>query len=173
MIEIEIKSPCDDLTRMERLIVGRGGKRKRRVEQLDQYYAHPCRDFAATDEALRIRREGKRCTLFYKGPKLDPMSKSREEIASPLRSPESFIQILERLGFRLVSSVEKSRTVYLLDEVEVSLDRVKGLGDFVELEVRGDDLEEGRSRLIALMNELGLEKSERRSYLELLLEREK
>ena len=28
------------------------------VTQVDTYYAHPARDFAVTDEALRIRRVG-------------------------------------------------------------------------------------------------------------------
>ncbi len=171
MIEIEIKSPCDNLEEVKRLILQKGGGEIGSKSQLDLYYAHPCRDFASTDEALRIRREGLEHVLHYKGPKLDRVSKSREEISSPVPDPRSFTLILERLGFKLVSQVEKHRTVLSLEGVEISLDRVAGLGDFVELEIMGDDLESGRERLLSMMKELGLEKSERRSYLELLQEK--
>jgi adenylate cyclase class 2 len=46
---------------------------------------------------------------------------------------------------------------------------VEGLGDFVELEVQGDDAEAGRKMIEKLRDDLGLSGSERRSYLEMLL----
>jgi adenylate cyclase class 2 len=52
------------------------------------------------------------------------------------------------------------------------LDEVEGLGAFVELELAADEsgLEEAKSRIASLALELGLSDSERRSYLELLLD---
>ncbi|MEM4524643.1 MAG: class IV adenylate cyclase, partial [Archaeoglobaceae archaeon] len=48
-------------------------------EEFDLYFSHPCRDFAETDEALRIRVE-KKIKMTYKGPKVDEETKTREEV---------------------------------------------------------------------------------------------
>ena len=45
----------------------------------------PCRDFAQTDEALRIRTVGDTSFVTYKGPKLDATTKTRRELELPLR----------------------------------------------------------------------------------------
>ncbi|MDW5561622.1 MAG: class IV adenylate cyclase [Methanomassiliicoccus sp.] len=170
MLEIEIKCPCDDLDGMEGKLRERGASFHGEVDQADLYLAHPCRDFAVTDEALRLRREGETVALFYKGPKLDPQSKTREEIQAAVPDPAAMRLVLDRLGFRPVAEVKKKRRNYGLGPVEVSIDRVAGLGGFVELEVQDLPVEEGRSMLFALMRDLGLERTERRSYLELLLQ---
>jgi len=171
MLEIEIKSPCDDLDGIERKLRDRGAKFHGEVRQEDLYLSHPCRDFASTDEALRLRREGDDIALFYKGPKLDARSKTREELSVAVPDPAAMRLILDRLGFRPVAEVKKIRRNYGVGKVEVSLDRVAGLGDYVELEVQDLPIEEGRSMIFALLKELGLERTERRSYLELLLEK--
>jgi adenylate cyclase class IV len=53
------------------------------------------------------------------------------------------------------------------------LDRVDGVGTFVEFELTADaqGLELAKSRILSLAAELGLAGAERRSYLELLLSR--
>lgn len=171
MLEIEVKSPCDDLAKVEERLKGLGGHFENEVVQSDVYLSHPSRDFGSTDEALRIRREGDVHTLYYKGPKLDRETKTREELASPVPDPDSLRTILQRLGFGVVAEVEKRRRNYRAGDVEVSLDSVTGLGDFVELEVQGGDLEAGKAKIYALMKKLGLERTERSSYLELLLQK--
>ncbi len=57
-----------------------GGTFSEPVVQIDRYFAHPSRDFAATDEALRIRTSGECSWLTYKGPKIDSTTKTRREI---------------------------------------------------------------------------------------------
>ena len=111
--------------------------------------------------------------MFYKGPKLDKVTKTGKETASPVTNVESFQLILCRLGFKEAGRVEKERRLYSYEGEEVSLDQVKGLGSFVEIEEMSDNLEEGRAEVLHVMKELGLEKSERRSYLELIIEKEK
>jgi adenylate cyclase class 2 len=170
MLEIEIKALCDDLGAAEKRLSELGGVFCGEIEQADLYLAHPCRDFAVTDEALRLRRSGGLTTLHYKGPKLDEVSKSREELYVEVPDPLALRLLLERLGFRPVAEVRKTRRTYRVGEVEVALDRVAGLGGFVELEVQDRPLEEGREMLFDLQRKLGLERTERRSYLELLLD---
>jgi adenylate cyclase class 2 len=170
MLEIEIKTRSSDNGKVERLLLAKGARKLGEHDQVDEYFNHPCRDFASTDEALRLRRDSK-VKITYKGPKLDHHTKTREEIEMEVGDLEKMSQILLKLGFRRVAEVAKKRKEFLLEGVTVCLDSVQGLGDFVELELQGTDAEEGRSRIEKLRDELGLQGSERRSYLEMLLSR--
>jgi len=179
--EVENKFPVDDLDDMARRLAPYGAQFDEAIEQTDHYLAHPARDFASTDEALRIRRIGERNLITYKGPKIDQATKTRREIELPLatgqqRTPE-YIELFQALGFRSVAEVKKRRRcgrfTWQRWNVEATLDEVDGLGRFVELEIQSDapTLREAQSDLIALAAQLGLVQIERRSYLELLLQR--
>jgi len=145
------------------------------LEQCDIYFAHPSRDFGRSDEALRLRRDARGLRLTYKGPKLDPPRKTREEIEFPLDTRiDTARSLLERLGFRAIAEVAKTREDFLLPgppRAVVSLDRVASLGTFCEIEVEAGTVEEGRARLDGLARRLDL--ADRppiaESYLELLL----
>lgn len=147
--------------------------------QVDTYFAHPARDFAVTDEALRIRRVGDKSYITYKGPKLDARTKTRREIELPLASEAAgasdFAALLAALGFRVVREVRKQRRSAKIDwqnqQVEIALDHVAGLGNFVELELLVEDsaVPAAQASLAALAQRLQLTNVERRSYLELLL----
>lgn len=145
-------------------------------EQRDTYYAHPVRDFAATDEALRLRVvPGKEVELTYKGPKVDAHSKAREERTLALAGAgagEDAVRILERLGFRPVATVAKRREAWAVQGLEVAFDEVEGLGSFVEVEappVPREEVPAARDRVLALLRALGGGEGIRTSYLELLL----
>ncbi|NLI74536.1 MAG: class IV adenylate cyclase [Euryarchaeota archaeon] len=171
MLEIEIKSPIADPDEIRNKLVILGATHIKNVHQRDSYFSHPCRDFGITDEALRIRQQEGNETLYYKGPKIDLETKAREEIALPLTNGEVMRTILQRIGFIEVISIEKDRYIYQLNNVEVALDYIEDLGNFVELEIRDEDIEKGKNMIKEVMKSLGLEISERRSYLELLMER--
>lgn len=173
MIELEIKVPCKDLAALEARLKNVGAQHVEDREQVDVYFSHPTRDFGVTDEALRLRRENDRSRITYKGPKLDLDTKMREEIELEVEDLVRMSAVLERVGFKPYLRVAKHRVVYSYQGIEFCLDRVEGLGDFVELEYEGEDLEDGRERIMRLKLELGLEGNERRSYLELLLEKKK
>ena len=172
MLEVEAKAHLPEPERIIPLIIELGGREIYFTVQRDTYYRHPNRDFARTDEALRIREEEGRSFITYKGPKRDADTKAREELEVPLVDPRDLGALLLRLGFEPVAVVEKRRRGYLVGTLEVTVDEVKGLGFFLEVEAKNcDDLEEGKVRVLGLMDALGLDRMERRSYLELLLER--
>jgi adenylate cyclase, class 2 len=171
MIELEIKMPCPDLKALERRLVEMGARLEGDLDQEDVYFSHPSRDFGATDEALRLRRENDRSRITYKGPKLDRDTKMREEIELELEDLARMSQVLERLGFIPHYRVVKRRRVYMLQGIHFCLDRVEGLGDFVEMEYEGQDLDKGKKKIMELKVQLKLEGNERRSYLELLKEK--
>jgi adenylate cyclase, class 2 len=148
----------------------------------DRYFNAPDRDFARTDEALRLRSIGPNNFITYKGPKTDLLTKTRLELEVPLvdgpESPEMLQRLLQHLGYRFVGLVEKCRTIYQLHrgefDLEVCLDEVQGLGKFVELEIMApeEQLESARAVVQEVARECQLSRSERKSYLEMLLEKD-
>ncbi len=149
-------------------------------EQTDCYFAHPARDFVATDEAFRVRSAGDQNCITYKGPRIDQTTKTRRELELPLPAGSEYrtqlVTLLELLGFRRVAEVRKKRrkvfVVWEGSRIEVSLDDVQGVGTFVELELMAveSELAEAKRLLQSLADRLALTSAERRSYLCLLLE---
>ena len=191
MYEVELKFPVPDTRAIEQRLVALAARVHEPIEQVDRYFAHPCRDFARTDEALRLRRTGDDVAITWKGPRIDAATKTRREIELPLSdalpqrgdtfhpaefSVERWTELLEALGFRPVATVAKrrrpARVFWQGADVEVVLDCVTGLGDFVELELQAAEADVPRARacLESLAREIGCGAAERRSYLELLLE---
>jgi adenylate cyclase class 2 len=179
--EVEQKHRVTDAAALIARLQERGVQLEQSIEQSDQYFAHPCRDFATTDEALRIRVVGDKSFVTYKGPKLDTTTKTRREIELPLdpvdHDGSQFASLLAALGFTPVAVVRKRRRPFSItaDEYEVdgALDDVDGLGRFVELELQANDdnLEASKRTISKLAADLNLGSSECRSYLEMLLEK--
>jgi adenylate cyclase class 2 len=166
MMEIEVKAFVSNAGRILALM----GTPDRTEEQSDTYYAHPARDFAATDEALRLRVVGEHFEITWKGPKVDSTTKTREEVTLPIPDRKDGERFLEALGFRPVGRVEKRRQIWLRDGLTYALDHVVGLGTFVEIEAMAEsDASATKARVLEGLQKLGLEQTERRSYLELLL----
>lgn len=164
------------------------------VTQVDTYYDAPHRDFVATDEALRIRRErdesGETVVLTYKGPRVDETTKTRQEAETTVGDADATGTILAELGFRPAETVHKERDRYALDDCTVTLDAVRDLGEFVEVEygvgsghvgdgepdsaggTEAGDVDAARESAVATLERLGLDPSDtiRTSYLGLLLE---
>lgn len=169
MLELEMKAKMDKYTK------GRIDQILRRAEFLEErieddvYFSSPIRDFKETDEALRVRYSGDKAILTYKGPKLDKISKSREEYEAYVSG--EIEQILQKLGYTKLLNVKKKRKVYLYKDFTISIDAVEELGEFLEVELKSENLQDVK-RIENLFDDLFLE-SERRSYLELLLLKKK
>ncbi len=147
-----------------------------RVRQVDVYYNHPCRDFAETDEALRVRKvnDGERCVLTYKGPRsVEEGVKSRLELKSRVEPGDCGVleKMLESLGFREVARVVKEREKYQCPGgFKVVLDRVEGLGVFVEVEKSGG--EEAAGEVRRFLEGLGIGgRLVEETYLEMIMRR--
>lgn len=185
--EVEVKCPVlrtDDPALMERTagsicdrISSAGAKHLGEKCQSDLYMNHPCRDFARTDESVRIRSEmGPDVTKFkitYKGPKVSGRSKARAEYELVLAEGtdhKTLLSFFRSIGFTDVLTMEKTRVIFELEGIELSVDRVKDLGVFVEAEKVVSSVPEAEAEIMALMDSLGFKDRERRSYLELILE---
>ncbi len=174
--EVEQKHRVDDQAALELRLTERGAVWGESIAQADEYFKHPCRDFAQTDEALRIRTVAGESVVTYKGPKLDFTSKTRRELELPLAvSHAEFAEMLTVLGFEPVTTVRKTRRPFELEHRDQSVhgawDEIDGVGTFVELELSADEstLQSASATIASLAEELQLGPSERRSYLEMLL----
>ena len=168
-MEIEVKASVNDLKAVRERVLALGGRDFGRIHQVDEYYSHPTRDFAETDEAVRLRTENDLTVITYKGPKVDKETKTREELEVSIGNRETMAAILVRLGFKPVIKIAKKREVYGLRGLTVCLDQVEGLGPYIEIEAQGENVEAEKAKIFKLMNDLGVSGSERRSYLELIL----
>jgi len=181
--EIELKFPLESHEQLVQKLIELQAEPTGTVEQQDTYFNHPSRDFAQTDEAVRIRISGSQCFITYKGPNVDTRSKSRREIEIPFGSEETdahrFQELLGLLGFRKVRTVTKTRQTYRLSwedrQVELAIDDVEQLGCFLEIETIVDEpaREAARDSILRLADQIGLHNSMRRSYLGLLLDKDR
>ena len=185
MYEVELKVRADHdrvRARLSELDAAPAGG----VRQVDTYYDAPHRDFAETDEALRVRRESAiargedgggsttdgvgggddagtaagETRITYKGPLVEAESKTREEFETAVADGEAVDAILRGLGFEPAATVEKERERFALDGYAVTLDAVAGLGSFVEVEREVSDegnVEEVREEAADLLRDLGLD----------------
>lgn len=172
MIEIEIKARAGH-GEMLAALKEAGADFEKTVEQVDTYYNAPYKDFGDSDEALRLRQQGSCTYLTYKGRKLDAKSKTRKEVEVQVCDRLKMEDILLSLGFRKTLVIVKERDIFHLTGAEICVDRVEGLGEFVELESMATDMseiEKKREELISLMRRLGVAgELIRESYLEMLL----
>jgi adenylate cyclase class 2 len=179
VLEVEMKYADAEFADLEKRLRQWGAREDPPRTDADHYFNAPDRDFARTDEALRMRRIGERNFVTYKGPKRDPSTKTRTEIEVPLAPgdgpAEDFTRLLTSLGYRPVAVVRKARRLFHLERsgfaLEATLDDVEGVGRFAELEIQApeEQLEPAQRVLLKTAAELGLSHGERRSYLELLL----
>jgi adenylate cyclase class 2 len=182
MLEVEMKFPVAAFAPVERRLADWGAQPLPPCTNADHYFNAPDRDFGTTDEALRLRRIGTVNHITYKGPKRPGPAKVRTEIEVALAEGDGpardFIAILENLGYRPVAVVRKHRRGYHLQRegyaLEVCLDDVEGLGRFAEVEILApeEELDKANAALQRVAADLGLSGSERRSYLEMLLEKQ-
>lgn len=152
--------------------------------QKDTYYNSPVRDFLENEivsEWLRIRETKEACTLNYKlwlpiGAKIQNQCREFEIEISDVYAMK---QILSHLSFEEIAIVEKNRRSWKYDKVEISIDEVKGLGSFIELEyseeVEESKIEEINKLFEKILHSLNAEVSERdrRGYAYALIQRKK
>ncbi len=179
MFEVEVKYRVQSIELIRPGLEALGARYiETRIEE-DVYFNSPMRNFAETDEALRLRRHSDgTVVLTYKGPRLGGKGKTREEINVVVGDFNAMYEILRKLGFVEVARVVKKREVYVYENFTISLDKVEGLGDFVEIEtvVTSEDLiGRGIEEVLSLGDRLGLSRDwiERKTYLELMLERKR
>ncbi|MHA2272798.1 MAG: class IV adenylate cyclase [Candidatus Hodarchaeales archaeon] len=160
------------------------------LREVDYYMDTPERSFASKDQAFRARISKDmtnpeipdRLEITFKGPKIDKISKTREELGFIVKGNDvSGVLNFQRLGFSEVFEICKNRSLWRHPrESLISVDNVDELAPdcYVEAEIISENLtdkeqliEELTGMLTELLDCNGELRSERRSYLELVLNR--
>jgi adenylate cyclase class 2 len=138
-------------------------KLKYESHQIDTYY-----DSAATgytrdlekgrriDLWLRVREEGDQASVNFKDWSISENDGFCTELESSIGEPGDVKGIFERMGFEPVAVVDKTRRAYKYKDVEISIDVVKELGDFIEIEYYGesDDTDMAQKMLKEILAEI-------------------
>jgi adenylate cyclase, class 2 len=167
VINVEIKARCNDHERIRRELSARNADFAGKDHQVDTY-------FNSGSGRLKWREGNIEHNLIYyqrpdqEGPKASHCLLYKTEKATHLKD------ILEHaLGVMVV--VDKEREIYFIDNIKIHLDRVKGLGTFLEIEAQseaGGLAEETLERQCRqLMGELGIRNEDLMadSYSDLLM----
>lgn len=120
---------------------------------------------------LRVFPDGTGVLIFYqraddKGPKQSFFT------TAPTQTPDALRETLT-LAYGQSGRVKKQRTVFTTGRTRIHLDRVEGLGDFMELEVmlaEEEAIETGVQEAYATMAKLGVQESQlvEAAYVDLL-----
>ncbi|OYU27831.1 MAG: adenylate cyclase [Burkholderiales bacterium PBB2] len=163
---IEIKAHCHDWDAMNSRLSGMTTAPSADIQQDDTF-------FACANGRLKLRElaPDRGRLIFYR--RSDGAgAKQTDFLVSKTDSPASLRECLA-LAHGVIGRVRKARTIFELPAARVHLDRVAGLGSFVEIEVLmedGVDAARGEAVISLLMSALSIETDDllSGSYLDLL-----
>jgi len=149
--------------------------------QKDTYFIPAHRDFLKQNpisEWLRIRESNKGISLNYKNwhNKDNAKAVSCDESETEFEDVNALRSILKNLDFKEIIVVEKNRTNFLHKNTIISIDKVTGLGDFIEIEADGEfeTIEKAKEHLFKVIEELEAKIGEPtyKGYPHIILEKE-
>ena len=180
MIEVEIKLPIPEADNLKAKLLNLGFRENGFLQEHDTYFDNPEGSIRANGQALRVRvtkdpGTGKSSAqINFKGKKLDRQTAARQELETGVEDGAVCREILRAIGYVPVTpEVRKDRRMLCMDQVTACLDRVDGLGDFLELEIlveREEERDAAVGRIEGILGHLGYRLSDttRTSYLSML-----
>ena len=146
-VEHEVKLPYPSVEAARQAVSAAGGRldvpRRLLDDRLFDTEEQRLREIGG---ALRVRRDGARAFITYKGPLQPGAVKSREEIETAVGSADAAEAIVVSLGFRRWFRAEKYREEYLLGDARVTIDETP-IGVFVEIEAAPAAIDDAAARL--------------------------
>ncbi|WP_428241443.1 class IV adenylate cyclase [Gynuella sp.] len=138
------------------------------IEQ-DLYFDTPNRELTRHHKSLCIRqmRPSDICLWIVKGPEPDRCE------AVNITDTHKAASMLKTMGYDVIQTMTKTRSIYFLGEYHVTLDHLDGLGDFAEFAIMTDDsslLERYKDELKEVAARFGLTDAnlETRSYRDMV-----
>lgn len=181
-IEIEIKLPLSNPDNVRQFLNKHAEVKAQRVFQKDTYFVPAHRNFLDVQypfEWLRIRETSTKNSINYKHfhPENAAVTTHCDEFESKVENPEAIKKLFASLDIKPIVVVEKSRSTWILESVEVAVDDVKDLGTYIELEATlpYETPEAARAHLYEVLNKLDAKvgQEEMRGYPYLILEKQK
>lgn len=124
--------------------------------QLDVYYEPAHRKFTNVRpilEWLRLRKSSAKFSINYKCWHYDKNGKSHycDEYETKVEDLSQAKKIFKVLNMKKLVTVDKVRKIWMHKDYEISIDSIKGLGDFVEIEYKGKPTKQKPSVITAKM----------------------
>lgn len=140
--EIEIRVRVADSAPLVTFLT-QNGTIKAAKHQRDEYFAPPHKNYleeTPVKEWLRLREEGGQYSINYKNWHYNEDGKSYhcDEYEVVVDDVAKARAIFDALNMKSLIVVNKNRRTFHYNEYEVAIDSVDGLGDFVEVEYKGD-----------------------------------
>ncbi len=156
MEEVEIKFKIKDPTAIKRKITVLKPTYKGKLHQKDLWFDNPDKNWRKRGAALRIRQQDKRLFLAIKDKqRVDGRVRRAEEVEVEIGGDfEKVKKFWEQTSLVVDHLIEKEREVWDYRGLEITLDKVKNLGTFLELEGTEGAIEDA-------VVKLGLEKEPR------------
>lgn len=184
-VEVEIKVEISNFEEIKSKIATIG-KLIKSIRQVDDYFIPVQRDFFAQKphpvEWLRIRTNPDKTIFEYDksiNKKANGEQECAEEYETEISNPEEFRKILDFLDFKKVITVDKQREYWDCGDLEIALDKITGLGDFIEVEAKGNFENNEKAKMVCLkfLENLGIKNPEKiqinKGYPVLVLEKNK
>lgn len=148
------------------------------LDQTDQVFLqgiNSFNEFTRGMPVVRLRTANNETTLAYKR-SINAAGDTVEHELS-IDSVETMRAILEEMDYRLVTEVSKKRTATKIGELAIMIDSVRGLGDFLEIEILAPDTshqEDAEKQIMDQASKFGLggDDIETRKYDELISARD-
>lgn len=161
MREIEVKARVKDLSKLEKVLDGQGITLSKKLTQHDVVYGEPGnKDNEFGANWLRIRTENKKTVYFtLKRSVVGHLDSIEHETI--VDNANELEEIIKLLGYELYSDITKIRRKAKIGDIEICVDSVPSLGDFIEAEIMMDhqsDHDKVVEKLWQLLSSLGIDK---------------
>lgn len=167
---VELKARCPDPEEVRSALLELDPEEKGTDQQVDTY-------FCVNQGRLKLREGNiENNLIYYERP--DQSAPKEAEIYLYDTEPDSDLKPMLEAALGVLVVVEKRREIYFLDNVKFHIDRVDGLGSFVEIEAIDESgnftTDQLRKQCKKYMEHLGIDREQlvSSSYSDLLLNKQ-
>lgn len=143
MREIEVKARIKNVDEVCKILESAGHDVSRAVTQHDQVYGLPGVDGVNDNHQpwLRLRTETNGDSIRYLFTLKKSITNQLDSIEheTEIANPNELLKIFIHMGYESYSDVTKSRRKSKIGDIELCIDSVDGLGEFIEAEKLTDD----------------------------------
>ncbi len=159
-MEIEIKAKIRSVKMMRKRLIALEARPVKKVHQIDWYYSLYKRPLTKRiGSIVRVRQNGIRGLASFEFHSATNFISAEENEVS-VSDLKTLKRILKKMKAREEVVVDKHREYFKKGILEIVLDRVKGLGSFIEVEIQGRDTKLNRQRIINFLRHLQIDKKQ-------------
>jgi len=155
-MEIEIKAKIKDRKSIRRKLLDLGVKACGKTHQVDTYYSLYQRPYTKKrGSILRLRQDSKEKKIILAF-HIDKQISAVEECEVEVGDLKTMEKMLELMRAKKETVVDKEREYFRKGIFLITLDRVKGLGNFIEVELQSEEYETSIEKIRDFNKKLGL-----------------